>query len=281
MNSLLKNEVKSANLGHAYLLYGKPEAVEAEAFAFAMALNCLAPVDGEPCGRCSHCVPALSGSFPDLVILEPGGVYYKADQLKELRKYFSLTAKQGLYRIFLLKKADMMKEECADRLLKALEEPAENNVFLLTAENDDRILTTVTSRCRVIRLPAEMGRETTAAAKAEIFSLLSEIKAEPLEYLFRSAEKYAKERETLGPFFETAASLFAENYLYRRGGNSPTYCFPVENWSEAKLFDLWQWALSAPVLLESNINLKLIVENFLLRIKRKEVTYGNCSWYTL
>jgi ribosomal protein L17 len=176
----------------------------------------------------------------------------------------------------------MMKEECADRLLKALEEPAENTVFLLTAENDDRILATIASRCRIIRFLSENQNETVKAKeiKDEVFSLLCTIKAEPLEYLFRTAERYAKERELLSSFFETAASLFSENYLYRQGGYAPAHCFPAENWSNAQLFDLWQWALSAPILLESNINLKLITENFLLCIKRKEDPNGNCSWYT-
>lgn len=282
MNDLLNREVKSGHLGHAYLLYGKPDLVEAEAFAFAMAINCLAPQDGAACGHCSHCAQIKSEHFPDLVILAPEGVYYKAEQIKSLRKYFSLTTKQGLYRVFLLKKADMMKEECADRLLKALEEPAENTVFLLTAENDDRILATIASRCRIIRFLSENVDGTAKAKeKEEVFSLLCQIKAESLEYLFRAAEKYAKEREILSSFFETAASLFSENYLYRQGGDAPAHCFPKESWSDGQLFALWQWALAAPILLESNINLKLITENFLLRIKRKENLNGNCSWYTL
>ncbi len=280
MNERLKREIKSAHLGHAYLLYGKAELVEGEALDFAMAINCRNPQDGAACGVCRHCLQIKSGNFPDLVVLAPEGVYYKVDQLKTLRKYFSLTGKQGLHRIFLLQKADMMKEECADRLLKALEEPAENTVFLLTAENEDRILPTVASRCRIIRILSE-NKRVTDAEREEVFSLLAAVKSSPLEYLFRTAEKYAKEREKCAPLFETAVNLFSENYLYRRGGATPAHRFPEEHWSEDQLFDLWQWALAAPILMESNINLKLITENFLLRIKRKDDLNGNCSWYTL
>lgn len=280
MNDRLKKEVKCGRPGHAYLLYGKTGLIEAEAIEFAMAINCRNPQDGAACGECSHCLQIKSGNFPDLVVLEPEGVYYKADQLKSLRKYFSLTAKQGLNRIFLLQKADMMKEECADRLLKALEEPAENTVFLLTAENEDRILETIASRCRIIRILSE-NKKVTNAEQEEIFSLLCDVKSSPLEYLFRTAEKYAKEREKCALFFETAVHLLSENYLYRLGGAAPAHCFPEKDWSTTRLFDLWQWALAAPILMESNINLKLVTENFLLRIKRKDDLNGNCSWYTL
>lgn len=236
MNERLRREIKSAHRGHAYLLYGDDELVAAEALAFATAINCRDPQDGAACGVCSHCLQIKSGNFPDLVVLKPEGVYYKADQLKTLRKYFSLTAKQGLHRIFLLQKADMMKEECADRLLKALEEPAENTVFLLTAANEDRILQTVTSRCRVIRILSE-NKEDLDGEGEEVFSLLAAVKPSPMEYLFRTAEKYAKEREKTAAFFETAAALFSENYLYRRGGDAPAHGFPEEQWSEDQLFD--------------------------------------------
>lgn len=280
MNPLLRTEINQGRLGHAYLLYGQQGRAEAEALAFAMALNCLAPVDGEACGHCRHCLAARDGIFPDLVVMEPEGVYYKVNQIRELRRYFALSAKSGLYRVFLLQKADMMREECADMMLKALEEPVENTVFLLTAENDDRILETIASRCRSIRL-GEAAAIVAGEGAEELFALFCRIKEEPLAYLFDAAEKYGKDRETLTAFFETAAALFGENELYRRGGPAPVFAFPATRWSEAQLFDLWQWALYGPVLLESNINLKLIAECFLLCIKRKEITNGNCSWYTL
>ena len=75
--------------------------------------------------------------------------------------------------------------------------------------------------------------------------------------------------------------MLADNYYARRGGEEADLVFPASLWSEEDLFAAWQWAVSAPVLLNSAINLKLIVENFLLCIKRNGGLHGNCSWCTL
>lgn len=281
MMDLLRKDIQSGRVGHAYLLYGTESVAEKEGYAFAAALNCLSPQKGEACGVCRHCVQLHAGNFPDLVVLEPTKTNYVKDQIAELLKYTSLTANVGAYRIFWLKKADHLTEECADRLLKTLEEPVEQTVFLLTAENEDRIGETIASRCRIFRLQGGGSRDDSR--REEIFDLLSLIKKESMEYLFRAAEKYSgdKNKEEAAAFFETASSLLADNYAYRRGGAEPDFKFSFEYWSEENLFAAWQWAVSAPVLLNSAINLKLIVENFLLCIKRNGGLYGNCSWCTL
>lgn len=281
MMDLLRDDFMSGHVGHAYLLYGEEKALEKEGAAFAAALNCLSPKDGEACGTCRHCLQFQAGNFPDFVTLEPAKTNYVKDQIVELLKYTSLTAKNGGYRVFWLKKADHLTEECADRLLKTLEEPVENTVFLLTAENDDRIAETIASRCRILRLGGDYFRDDSR--REEIFQLLCLVKKESMAYLFRAAEKYTadKNKEEAASFFETAASLLADNYNYRRGGAEPDFLFSAAEWDEDALFAAWQWAISAPVLLNSAINLKLIVENFLLCIKRNGGLHGNCSWCTL
>ena len=55
MMDVLRENIVSGHVGHAYLIYGEELAAEREAYAFAAALNCLAPVDGEACGNCAHC----------------------------------------------------------------------------------------------------------------------------------------------------------------------------------------------------------------------------------
>ena len=281
MMDLLRDDIVSGHVGHAYLIYGDEAALEKEGAAFAQALNCLSPREGEACGTCRHCVQFQAGNFSDLAVLEPAKTNYVKDQIVELLKYTPLTAKSGGFRIFWLKKADHLTEECADRLLKTLAEPVENTVFLLTAENDDRIAETIASRCRILRLRSGYRRDDSR--REEIFQLLCLVKKEPMEYLFRAAEKYAvdKNKEEAASFFETAASLLADNYYARRGGEEADLVFPASLWSEEDLFAAWQWAVSAPVLLNSAINLKLIVENFLLCIKRNGGLHGNCSWCTL
>ena len=280
MIEALRSDIVSGHVGHAYLLFGEEAAAEKEGFAFAMALQCLQPQRGEACGRCRHCTQLKAGNFPDLVILEPAKANYIKDQIVELLKYASLTAKERIYRIFWLKKADRLTEECADRLLKTLEEPVQGVVFLLTAENDERIAETIASRCRILRLPTENAGEDER--REELFEVLSRVKKESLTYIFPLAEKYTKDKdkEALAGFFEAAAALLADNYIHRRGGTPPRELLSPADWSEEALFSAWQWAVSAPVLLNSAISQKLILENFLLSIKRNGGIHGNCSWCT-
>lgn len=280
MNDLLREDILSGHVGHAYLIYGEEMLGEEQAVAFVAALNCLSPEAGEACGHCRHCLQLQAGNFPDLVMLEPAKTNYVKEQIVELLKYTALSSHRGSYRIFWLKKADRLGEECADRLLKTLEEPVSGTVFLLTAENDDRIAETIVSRCRILRIAGEGKKDHSR--REEVFRLLQLTKKESMEYLFRAAEKYSedKNKDEIALFFETAASLLEDNYLYRQGGAAPDAVFSAD-WSDELLFSVWQWAVSAPVLLNSAINLKLIMENFLLCIKRNGGINGNCSWCTL
>lgn len=281
MIEALRDDIISDHVGHAYLLYGNAAEAEAEAYAFAAALNCLSPEKGEACGECRHCLQLKAGNFPDLIVLEPEKVNYTVGQFRTLMKYLSLTAKKETYRVFWFKKADHFTEDCVGFFLKSLEEPVPGTVFLLTAENEDKIYETISSRCRVLHLPRRFGVEREK--KEDVFQTLCLIKQEPMEYLFRFAEKYTKEngKEELAAFFSTAAVLFDENYRYRHGGEAPRETFPAERWSEDDLFAAWQWAISAPVLLNNAISQRLILENFLLCIKRNGGFHGNCSWCSL
>ena len=80
MIGLLRENILSGHVGHAYLLYGEESIAEQEAYAFASALNCLSPIGGEACGQCRHCLQTKAGNFPDLVILEPAKTNYVKDK---------------------------------------------------------------------------------------------------------------------------------------------------------------------------------------------------------
>lgn len=280
MNELLRDDIKNNGLGHAYLLLGDGAKTEAEAEAFAAAIHCLTPRDGEACGECRRCRQRLAGNFPELVTLAPAKSAYVKAQIVELLKYAALSTDAGFYRIFWLKNGDLLGETCSNILLKTLEEPSPRTIFLLTAENEDRLLETVLSRCRVLRYDESPA---VAIEDEAVFETLSLVKKESLSYLLVIAEKYAKEwsKEELAAFFEAASALFAADYAHRRGGPRPRCHFSEQDWTEQELFAAWQWALTAPILLDQSIQRRLILENFLLAINRNGGTYGNNCWSTL
>ena len=279
MNELLRKEIVNGHIGHAYLFLGEASAIAAEADAYIASVLCRDPREGIACGKCGHCLQYQQGTYPDLVQLVPEKTKYTVKQLNEIRHLFGLSGESENPIIFRFEKADHMEEEFADRLLKVLEEPTANVIFLLLAENEDMIRQTVKSRCRIFRFctadTADFGNLSAVAA------VLQKARCGSLEDVFHVAGEYEKSGEATTAFFQAAAHILEENYVFRNGGESPQQLLPAASWSVDLLFSAWRWALSAPVLISSSVTLRMIVENFLLWIKRNGGSHGNCSWCTL
>ncbi len=134
------------------------------AMAFAQAILC-GQADG-PCGRCLSCQRFAEGAHPDLILLKPEGLSFKRDLIRQLQAEAPFPPRLAASRVAVLTQADRMTEEAANSFLKLLEEPAVPWVFLLTADEEQRVLPTI--RSRAIRLPvAPLPEETVAGLLAE------------------------------------------------------------------------------------------------------------------
>ncbi|ATW26461.1 ATP-binding protein [Candidatus Formimonas warabiya] len=151
----LEQTVKSGLLGHAYLFLGEKNKTWENATAFAAAVNCLSPVQGQACGACLSCRKIQHGNHPDVLMMEPRGASFKIDQVRELHRKVGYKHYEGRYKILALSGADTMTTEAANSMLKVLEDPPPHTVFILMAENGDNILSTVLSRCQVIKFGGE------------------------------------------------------------------------------------------------------------------------------
>lgn len=279
MNELLCKDIESGHISHAYLFFGKEAVIEKEADDFIASILCRNSQGGMACGKCSHCIQFRQGTYPYLVRMEPLTFTYKKEQYLEIRHLFGLAGGKNNPIIFCFEKADRMEEEFSDRLLKSLEEPAPNVVFLLLAENEDMVRQTVKSRCRIIRFLTE--ELIDAEYIGEVAEVLKKVRCGSVEDVFHFAEQYEKSSEAVEAFFAAAVRILGSNYAFRNGGENVNYLLPAESWSTELLLSSWQWALSAPVLISAKVTLRMIVENFLLWIKRNGGSHGNCSWCTL
>ncbi|MDI6783021.1 MAG: DNA polymerase III subunit delta' [bacterium] len=184
--SFLRNVIQFNRIAHAYLFYG-PEGVGKEfcAMQFATALLCEKPVDSESCGKCSSCVRVQHQTHPNLIRVaqKETDTFLKIDTIREVRKDIGLKAFEGNRRIYLIPEADRMMPQAANALLKTLEEPGENVIFILIATDLTTILPTIISRCqpvRFYRLSQEliksqlMHRFQVADSDAELSALLAE-----------------------------------------------------------------------------------------------------------
>ncbi|HEX7473725.1 MAG TPA: DNA polymerase III subunit, partial [Candidatus Limnocylindrales bacterium] len=156
---------------HAILLTG-PGSVGKTTLALDLAagLLCDAPLAADrPCRACRACRRVASGNHPDLHRLAPGGL---GNQIKlkstladprpgvlDLIEELSLMPMEGGARVAIVEGASRMNEDAQNALLKTLEEPPAGVVIVLCADDEERLLPTIRSRCQRIRLGTLSGRE--------------------------------------------------------------------------------------------------------------------------
>lgn len=150
---ILQCAIQNSHIAHAYLFTG-PEGVGKKQTALALAqyLNCTSPdlQTFVSCGRCPSCIQSISGSHPDLLILEPDGNSIKIEQIRTLLSKVSLRSYENTYKVVLINDAHLMTEQAANCLLKTLEEPTDNTVFLLITSQVQNLPVTILSRCQQI-----------------------------------------------------------------------------------------------------------------------------------
>jgi DNA polymerase-3 subunit delta' len=151
----LTGAVQRRKTSHAYLFRG-PAGVGKKtcAQAFAALLNCGAPAGHEVCGRCPSCLKYASGNHPDLLHIQPQGTAtaIKIEQIRELKKTLTYPPFEARFRVVLIKDIHltMRRKEVTNSLLKTLEEPPADTVFILTGDEAGDILPTILSRCQIV-----------------------------------------------------------------------------------------------------------------------------------
>jgi DNA polymerase-3 subunit delta' len=149
----LQTQMSSRAPAHAWLLLGPSgSGKKPAALAMAAALNCpVAP--GTGCGECATCTRILRQRHPDVHHIAPEGPLIPVDVIREVvvpeaaRSPF-----EGDHKTFIIEEAHRMNEPAQNALLKTLEEPQPDTVFILISGQEDELLETIRSRCRVVRL---------------------------------------------------------------------------------------------------------------------------------
>ena len=142
----LKNQVKYGQIGHAYLFCGtRGTGKTSTAKVFARAVNCLHPVDGNPCNECELCREAESGfNVIEIDAASNNGV----DNIRDLREEVQYTPSQGRYKVYIIDEVHMLSTAAFNALLKTLEEPPEHAIFVLATTDPQKVLPTIVSRCQ-------------------------------------------------------------------------------------------------------------------------------------
>ncbi len=142
----LQNQVKYGQIGHAYLFCGtRGTGKTSTAKVFARAVNCLHPINGNPCNECELCKEAESGfNVIEIDAASNNGV----DNIRDLREEVQYTPSQGRYKVYIIDEVHMLSTAAFNALLKTLEEPPEHAIFILATTDPQKVLPTIVSRCQ-------------------------------------------------------------------------------------------------------------------------------------
>ena len=151
---ILKNAILNDQYSHAYLIEtgGFYDAFNF-VMAFSKSLLCpLKKLTKENCAECHQCEVIDSGNFPEIEIIAPDGLWIKKEQLQNLQKEFNTKALIGNKRIYIINQAEKLNKSAANSILKFLEEPEGNIIAILMTDNIYNVLSTIRSRCQILRL---------------------------------------------------------------------------------------------------------------------------------
>jgi DNA polymerase-3 subunit delta' len=164
----LTRAIDSDRIAHAYLIAGPPQIGKMTlAMDIVRAINCVADeqpnmfgeTEPKPCNTCGPCDRITRGLHTDVRVVSLGQdsrgrtqTLISIDQVREVQREASLRPSEGKYRVFIFDRSEYLSQGAATALLKILEEPPDQVIFILAATDSDRLLPTISSRCQTYRL---------------------------------------------------------------------------------------------------------------------------------
>lgn len=143
----IKNAIRENKVGHAYLFCG-PRGTGKTTMArlLAKAVNCEHP-EKAPCGECDNCKMAAAGTHPDIIEINAANETHVED-VRDLIERARLAPMVGRHKVYIIDEVHQLSSAAASALLKTLEEPPENVIFILATTDPQKLLPTIVSRCQ-------------------------------------------------------------------------------------------------------------------------------------
>ena len=144
---ILKNQIDTGTTSHAYLFCGtRGTGKTSTARILAKGMNCLAPEGGRPCGVCENCMSIKNGTFMDVVEIDAAS-NNGVENIRELRESVKYPPVAGRCKVYIIDEVHMLSTGAFNALLKTLEEPPENVMFILATTEVHKLPATILSRC--------------------------------------------------------------------------------------------------------------------------------------
>ena len=193
----LQNALVHNRLSHAYLFSGERGTGKTTAARLlAKAVNCLEGIQAETCGSCEHCQAIARGAFLDLIEMDAAS-HRGIDDIREIRELTQFAPGAGRYRVYIIDEVHQLSAPAKDALLKTLEEPPPQTLFVLATTEPHRVPATIRSRTQHLTFRRIGVLELTAQLRSIAEAEGAEIEEAALHTLARNAGGSARDAVSL------------------------------------------------------------------------------------
>ena len=201
---ILQTSITKGKPGHAYLFTGSRGIGKTTlARLFAKAITCSDNKEGEPCGKCEHCLLMAENRSLDIIEIDAAS-NTGVDNIRELRETVKFPPALAPYKIYIIDEAHMLSIGAWNALLKTLEEPPTHVIFIFATTNPKKVPDTIISRCQRF----DLGRFSVTAIAEKLGKIAKEekisIDEEALLLIASAAEGGMRDAESL---FNQVATL--------------------------------------------------------------------------
>ncbi len=188
ITTILKNQVRTGHIAHAYLFCGsRGTGKTTSAKILARAVNCLSPADGEPCTTCDSCRRYLSEDAVDIIEIDAAS-NNGVDDVRTLIDNARYTPLNMQRKVYIIDEVHMLTNQAFNALLKTLEEPPAHVVFILATTEPQKLPATIVSRCQRFDFRRLSVQNITATLKNVLDKASASIDEDGLIAIARAAE---------------------------------------------------------------------------------------------
>ena len=274
--NVLMNEINENHISHAYLF---DENGYSESFEIVMAFikEVLCNKISDECEKEILCRRIDEGNYPEIKVIEPDGMFIKKQQILSLQQDFSRMAVEGSKRIYIIRDADKMRSETANSMLKFLEEPENDVMAILMTNNYNNMLSTIISRCQIIRLNNDKVENNNELDEI-VINLIKEIENNGIRSIVRIQELLfdkvnVKDREKIIDVFDKMIEMYYDIMKLSAGSEDIRYRDYMDilkeiagNNTTEKITQKVNYLITAKETIKNNVNISLLVDSMIINI---------------